>query len=373
MDLRTCSDHKQRSSMVSTQTGVTLSSVTDAFADDPQLVHCENLIGAITVPLGVAGPLVMKGEHISGDVFIPLATTEGALVASVNRGCKAISASGGVITQIQTVGTTRGPVFQTKGIRDGKRMTDWIAQHFEQIQQAAETTSSHLKLLKADCQINGTEVYVRFYFDTDDAMGMNMVTIATHTIVQIIEKECEVMCVAVAGNYDIDKKPAWLNSIAGRGKRGWAEVTVPKEVVSSVLKTTAGKIVEVVRSKCWGGSMLAGSIGFNAHFANIVAAFYVATGQDLAHVVEGSLGVTNARQLDSGDLYFSISMPALMIGTVGGGTKLATQKEARSLTKAKTAIELAEVLVGSVLAGELSLIASLSEQTLAKAHASLGR
>lgn len=222
-------------------------------------------------------------------------------------------------------------------------------------------------------QINGTEVYVRFYYDTDDAMGMNMVTIATDKIVQLIEKECNVQCIAVAGNYDIDKKPAWLNSIAGRGTRGWAEVTMDPATVASILKTTAQKIVEVVRSKCWGGSIMAGSLGFNAHYANIVAAFYAATGQDLAHVVEGSLGVTSARVLENGDLYFAISMPAIMLGTVGGGTKLKTQTEARSLTKAKTAIELAEVLLGAVLAGELSLIASIAEHSLARAHTSLGR
>ncbi len=373
MDLRLCKNHSERRSILEKETGVSLSTIGEIYTDDPSIVHCENLIGSISLPLGVAGPLRIHGEQLQDTVYLPLATTEGALVASVNRGCKAILASGGVQVQIQNIGATRGPVFRTHGIQEGKKLMQWIETHFTLLKQEAKTTSSHLDLLKVHMQMNGTEVYVRFDFDTEEAMGMNMATIATDKIVKIIEKECNVCCIAVAGNYDIDKKPAWLNMISGRGKRGWAEILMSRDNVESILKTTPEKIEEIVRVKCWGGSMMAGSLGFNAHFANIVAAFYAATGQDLAHVVEGSHGVTSARLLPDGDLYFSIMMPALMIGMVGGGTKLKTQREAQSLTKAKTAIELAEVLVGGVLAGELSLIASISAQSLANVHKSLGR
>lgn len=373
MDLRSCKNHSERRNKLEKETGVSLSTIGETYTDDPSLVHCENLIGSIALPLGVAGPLHIQGEHLQDTVYLPLATTEGALVASVSRGCKAILASGGVRVQIQEVGATRGPVFRTKGIREGKELMQWIDSHLTLLKQEARTTSKHLDLIKVHMQMNGTEVYARFDFDTDEAMGMNMATIATDKLVKIIEKECNVRCIAVAGNYDIDKKPAWLNMISGKGKRGWAEVTVSREIVERILKTTPEKIEEVVYIKCWGGSMMSGSLGFNAHFANIVAAFYAATGQDLAHVVEGSHGVTSARLLPDGELYFSVMMPALMIGMVGGGTKLKTQREAQSLTNAKTAIELAEVLVGGVLAGELSLIASISAHSLANAHKSLGR
>ncbi|CAN5219523.1 hydroxymethylglutaryl-CoA reductase (NADPH) [soil metagenome] len=373
MDIRNCTDHSARRRLIEENLNVSLQTIGDVLKDDPSTIHCENLVGAISIPLGIAGPITIRAEDAEKEVYIPLATTEGALVASVNRGCKALAMSGGAIVQTQTVGTTRGPVFQTNGIREGKKLSDWIDKNKELLQKEATKTSSHLQLLKAETQINGTEVYVRFYYDTADAMGMNMVTIATNTVVQLIEKETSARCIAVAGNYDVDKKPSWMNSILGRGRRGWAEVALTAENVQNVLKTTPEKILEVVRSKCWGGSIMSGSLGFNAHFANIVAAFFAATGQDLAHVVEGSQGVTSARVLENGDLYFSISMPAMMLGTVGGGTKLQTQAEARSLTKAATSSELAEVLLGAVLAGELSLISSIAEHSLAKAHASLGR
>lgn len=373
MDIRNFADPAQRRIFIEKETGQSLPTVGSSLYDDVSSIHCENLIGGVTIPLGVAGPLDIKGVHITQNVLIPLATTEGALIASVSRGCKAINQAGGAIVRTKHIGVTRGSVFQTHGIDEGMKANVWIDTHIELLQQEASQTSSHLKLIKTDMQLNGTELYVRFYYDTDEAMGMNMATIATDKLVRVIEKECGLSCIAVAGNYDIDKKAAWLNSIEGRGRRGWAEVTLPTDIVNSILKTTPEKIVEVVRSKCWGGSMISGSLGFNAHFANMVAAFFAATGQDLAHVVEGSQGITSARLLSSGELYFAISMPAIMLGVVGGGTKLKAQTEARSLTKAKSAIELAEILLGAVLAGELSLIASISEQSLSDAHKSLGR
>jgi hydroxymethylglutaryl-CoA reductase (NADPH) len=204
-------------------------------------------------------------------------------------------------------------------------------------------------------------------------MGMNMATIATDKIAELIEEEVGVKCISVAGNFDIDKKPAWINFINNRGFKVWAEVIVSKQTVKSVLKTTPEGIFEVWLAKCMLGSAMSGSLGFNAHYANIVAAFFAATGQDIAHTVEGSMGITTAKVLKNGDLYFSVYLPAVMLGTVGGGTNLATQKEAISITGAKKSAELAEVLGGAVLAGELSLLSSLEEGSLAKAHQKLGR
>lgn len=336
--------------------------------------NIENLIGATQIPLGVAGPLSVKraAERVK-EYYIPLATTEGALVASISRGCKAVTESGGVNAYVENVGITRGPVFKLKNLAEAMKTEIWIEENFKELAKAAESTSSHLKLLRADYKVVGRNLFVRFYFDTQDAMGMNMVTFATEELVKLIEKNTKAKCVALAGNFDIDKKPAWLNFIMGRGKKVWAEAFFTPAQVREILKTTPQKIVEVVQTKTHLGSILAGSMGFNSHFANIVAAIFAATGQDLAHVVEGSLGVTTAEVLDNGDLYFSVYLPDLVVGTVGGGTNLPTQTDAFKILNAKDVLEYAGVLGATVLAGELSLIASLSEGSLAVAHKKLGR
>ncbi len=374
MNLKDFKATKERRYFLEKELKIKLENVTKAHVDDEKTIHCENLIGSTTLPLGVAGPISIKNEELRvKNYYVPLATTEGALVASVNRGFKAINLSGGATSFVENVGTTRGPVFETSGLGESFKLKKWLDKNFNLLKIEAEKTSSHLKLKKLGTRIAGTNVYARFYFDTEDAMGMNMVTIATERISQFIQKNTDVKCLAVSGNFCIDKKPAWLNFIAGRGKKVSAEVILKKEVVKEILKTTTEKFFEVWLSKCMIGSAMSGSLGFNAHFANIVAAFYAATGQDLAHVVEGSMGMTTSKVLKNGDLYVSVYLPAVMIGTVGGGTKLKTKQEALSIIGAKSSIELAEVLGSAVLAGEISLLASLSDGTLAETHQKLGR
>ena len=341
-----------------------------ALYDNKELIHCENLIGATIIPMGVAGPLKICNLR---NYSIPLATTEGALIASVHRGCKAINLSGGATTATEFVGTTRGPVFETSGIKESLKFKDWLNKNFNLLKNEAEKTSSHLKLLKLEIQTTGCYVYVRFYFNTDEAMGMNMVTIATEEIIRIIEIKTKVKCLSISGNFCVDKKPSWLNFISGRGRKVWAEAVLKKEVIEKVLKTTPQKLFDVWFSKCMIGSAMTGSIGFNAHFANVVAAFFAATGQDMAHVVEGSIGMTTMKIVKNNNLYVSVYLPDLMIGLVGGGTKLKIKKEALSIVGAKTADELSMILAGAVLAGEISLLASLAEGSLAKAHKKLGR
>src|SRR3989339_164087 len=339
---------------------------------DEENIHCENKIGATSLPLGIAGPLKIssfaEASEDRQNYFIPLATTEGALVASVSRGCKAINLSGGTTSIVENVGVTRGPVYETSGLQESFTFKKWLENNFELIKIEAEKTSSHLELLKFETSIVGNNVFVRYYFDTGEAMGMNMVTIATRAINQFIETKTKVKCLSVSGNFCVDKKPAWSNFLNGRGKKVWAEVTLKKEIVSDVLKTTSEKFYNVWLSKCMIGSVMNGSLGFNSHFANIVAAFFAATGQDLAHTVEGSMGITTSKVLKNGDLYVSVYLPAVMIGTVGGGTTLKTKQEALSIIGAKTSIELVEVLGSAVLAGEISLLASLSDGTLAETH-----
>ena len=331
--------------------------------------NIENLIGATQIPLGVAGPLAVNGKSF----FIPLATTEGALVASIARGCKAVTEAGGANVFVENVGITRGPVFKLKNLGEAIKLKGWIEKNFKELAKVAESTSSHLKLLKADFKVLGRNLFVRFYFDTQDAMGMNMATIATEVMVRLIEQNTRAKCISLAGNFDIDKKPAWLNFIQGRGKKIWAEAILDKKVIRDVLKTTPERIVEVVHTKNHLGSIMSGSLGFNAHFANIIAAIFLATGQDPGHIVEGSLGVTTAEELDQGDLYFSIYLPSLIVGIVGGGTELPTQQEALKILGVKKVVEFAESLGAATLAGELSLISSLAKGTLARAHQKLGR
>lgn len=355
------------------QLAIDLPHIAKALIDDEDSIHCENLIGAVAVPLGVAGPLYIQGEDADSQVYVPLATTEGALVASVSRGAKTITQAGGATVRAEYVGVTRGPVFKVRNIQHGKICMNWIHNHTQELANEAKATSDHLKLLHIQPSLNGRQLYLRISYDCDQAMGMNMATIATDAIATSIQKHTKAILLAVAGNYDTDKKPSWLNIIHGRGYRLLADVVISAEILQSQLHVTPKQLTETVIQKCWGGSMMSGSMGYNAHFANIIAAFFIATGQDAAHISEGSIGITSAEVLADGSLYFAIQAPDILLGTVGGGTKLKTQTQARSITKTKTAKELAEILAGALLAGELSLLASLTENTLSVAHKRLGR
>ncbi len=344
------------------------------FSQDSEKIEghsCENFIGCAQIPMGVAGPILVNGKKH----YLPCATTEGALVASVNRGCKASRESGGIRVICENVGITRGPVFKTRNLAESFQFVEWIHNNTVAIRKVCESTSSHLKLIKINSQIVGKNVFLRFSFDTGDAMGMNMATIAADdACAYILEKYNGARLISLSGNYCIDKKPSWLNFINGRGKKVWAEIIISEKKVEEIFHTSPKKIVEVVSQKNLLGSVMAGSMGFNAHFANVVAAIFLATGQDSAHVVEGSLGITTAEIEKNGDLYFSCYLPDLICGTVGGGTGLKTQKEAFQIMKVEDgAIEFAEVIGAAVLAGELSLAASLAEGSLAKAHEELGR
>lgn len=347
------------------------------FSADPERIanrNCENMVGCAQIPIGVAGPVLVNGKGH----FLPLATTEGALVASVARGAKVsregISDKIGIQAIVENIGITRGPVFKTGGLKESFNFVSWTRQHIDEIRQVCEATSHHLKLLAIKEQVVGKNVFLRFCFDTEDAMGMNMATIATSNAVSHIEKNYKkAEMIALSGNFCVDKKASQQNFINGRGKKVWAEMIVAKNVVAEILHTTPEKIVEVVYRKCLLGSAVAGSLGYNSHYANIVAAIFLSCGQDAAHVVEGSLGITTAEVEKNGGLYFSIYMPDLICGVVGGATGLATQQEALKIMDVKNAVDFAEVIGAAVLAGELSLCASLAEGTLAKAHKKLGR
>lgn len=349
--------------------------------DEVRNKNIENLIGAVQIPLGVAGPLKINGNYAKGDFFVPLGTTEGALVASVSRGSKALSLSGGVGVVVENIGATRAPVFKTSGIAQSKKFIKFIEENFSAIKKVAESTSSHLKLLEISSWMAGQRVWLRFVYDTSEAMGLNMITVATDKAVrEFIEPKTKISCLALSGNMCVDKKPDWLNFILGRGKRVWAEATVKKEIVEEVLKTEVEKVVETGKSKILYGGAMSGSLGFNQHFANIIAAIFCATGQDLAHVTEGSLGITMTEK-NGEDLYISVYLPDLMVGTIGGGTGLPTQRESlsilgipdKNLKEGEQVLKLAEVIGAATLAGELSLLSCLACGNLAQAHDKLGR
>ncbi len=345
-------------------------------------MHCENFIGAAQIPMGVVGPLHLHGQHVQGEVYVPLATTEGALVASTNRGCAALRAAGGAVVHVEDVGMTRAPVFRTSGIRQTREFLGWVQEHQEDIRQVTESTSSFLRLVEVRPYAFGTSVFLRFRFESGDAMGMNMATIACDRAVrQLIEPATGVPCISLSGNYCVDKKPAEVNFQEGRGKRIYAEVLLEGPVLKRYLKTNARDLVEVQYRKNLLGSIAAGAKGFNAHYANIVAAFFIATGQDLAHVVEGSMGITCIEPRGPEAVFASVYLPAAPVGAVGGGTALSTQREALAILgvapeparPGHAARRLAEILAGVTLAGEISLLAALTSRDLAEAHERLGR
>ena len=339
--------------------------------------NIENPIGTIQIPIGVAGPLRINGEYTENkDFYVPLATSEGALVASVNRGCSTITEAGGVNARVIDDKMTRAPVIKAKSGVQAIEIKKWFEDNFQKLKKIAESTTKHGKLLKIDpILVVGNYIYPRFVYSTGDSMGMNMVTIATEKVLELLLNETDAQLIALSGNACVDKKPSSINLVEGRGKTVIADIIIPEEIVKNKLKTTAEAIVEVNTAKNLIGSAISGSMGFNAHFANMIGAIFLATGQDIAHVVEGSLGITTAEDRD-GDLYFSVTMPDLPIATIGGGTSLKTANESLEIlgvAGSGNVKKFAEIVIATVLAGELSLMGALAAGHLARAHKELGR
>lgn len=342
--------------------------------------NIENMLGGAQVPMGVVGPIDVEGSAAEGPTYLPLATTEGALIASINRGCAAMRAADGATARVLKTAMTRAPVFRVADVAEASETAAWVRDNVDRLATAAESTTSHGELRDVTPYVVGDNVFLRFGYDTKDAMGMNMATIATEAACETVEAETPAELVALSGNLCSDKKPAAINSIEGRGRTVAADVTVPRELVESYFKTTPEAIAEANTRKNLIGSAKAGALGFNAHAANTVAAAFLATGQDIAQVVEGSNAITTADVRD-GDLYASLTIASLEVGTVGGGTTLPTQAEALDVlglrgggeTAGANADALAEIITTAALAGELSLLGALASNHLASAHADLGR
>ncbi|KAM9306194.1 3-hydroxy-3-methylglutaryl-coenzyme A reductase-like isoform 1-T1 [Pholidichthys leucotaenia] len=338
---------------------------------------CENVIGYMPVPVGVAGPLLLNDEQF----YVPMATTEGTLVASTNRGCKAISLSGGCSSRILADGMTRGPVVRLPSACRAAEVKVWLEtpDGFSVVKEAFDQTSRFARLEKLLVSIAGRNLYIRFHSQTGDAMGMNMLSKGTeHALHRLQQHHPDMEVLSVSGNFCIDKKPAAVNWILGRGKSAVCEATIPAKVVREVLKTSTAALVDLNINKNLVGSAMAGSIGgFNAHAANTVAAIYIACGQDPAQTVGSSNCITQMEATGPGgaDLYISCTMPSIEVGTVGGGTILPPQQACLQMLGVSSPNEsgengrqLARVVCASVLAGELSLMAALAAGHLVKSH-----
>eukprot|EP00698_Gefionella_okellyi_P012504 TRINITY_DN3375_c0_g1_i1.p1 TRINITY_DN3375_c0_g1~~TRINITY_DN3375_c0_g1_i1.p1 ORF type:complete len:538 (+),score=109.12 TRINITY_DN3375_c0_g1_i1:42-1655(+) len=343
---------------------------------------CENVIGYIPIPVGVAGPILMDGKEL----HVPMATTEGCLVASTHRGMKAISQAGGASTVVLSDGMTRGPVLRMPSAVKCAEMKQWIEspEGFRTVSDAFNSTSRFARLSDIKVALAGRLIYLRFRCTTGDAMGMNMITKGVEkSFVELRKQFPEMQVISVSGNYCTDKKPSAMNWLEGRGKSVVAEAVIPGAIIRNVLKTTAADLVELNIAKNLVGSAMAGSIGgFNAHASNIVTAIYLACGQDPAQNVESSNCITLMEAVNDEDLYISVTMPSIEVGTLGGGTHLPAQASCLELlgvrgshptNPGENARSLARVIAASVMAGELSLMAALAAGHLARSHMLLNR
>lgn len=345
--------------------------------------NCENLLGSIELPIGVAGPVEVNwmGENLSKNIsseaiLLPLATTEGALVASINRGCKVINQSQGAKIWVKKVGMSRAPVWRCTDGNQARDFLDWLNHNLSRFVQSCESTSNHLRFLNHQSWIRGRDVFVRFVFDTDQAMGMNMVTIAIqHAWDEIKSEHPEVELISLSSNVCTDKKDSVINRLFGRGYDVQAEIIIPEQVVNQTLKTSPNQLVDAHIAKNLIGSNIAGSFSQNMQIANVVAAMYLATGQDAAHIIEGSQASTTV-EIDKNSLYVSVNLPNINVGTVGGGTWLPAQSQARDMIRQQQKLSthhLAGAVGIAALAGEISGLAALAACSLASAHQKLGR
>ena len=339
--------------------------------------NIEYFIGTVKVPVGIAGPLRINGLHAKGDYLVPLATTEAALVASYHRGCKLITQAGGASVMLLNEGVTRTPVFAFENLAQAGQFIAWVTTQYDQFKTIANGTTAHGQLRDMNVTMEGNHVYLVFEYLTGDACGQNMVTIATNAVFEFILKHSPIEpCDAfLDGNLSGDKKANHHVLRHVRGKKVTAEVHLSAELIRKHLHTTPESMVKFAQMTTTGG-ILSGSVGINAHYANALTAFSIACGQDPACVAESAVGMTRMEINQSGGLYACVTLPNLMVGTVGGGTTLPSQKaclEIMGLVGSGQARALAEVIAGLCLAGELSIAGAFSAGHFSRAHHKLAR
>lgn len=338
--------------------------------------NIEQLIGCVSLPVGLAGPLRVNGLHAHGDYLVPMATTEAALVASYSRGARLISEAGGCSALLLAEGVTRSPGFAFTTVVEAGRFVVWALAQQEAFATVAATTTGHGRLEATRLSVEGNHVYLLFDFSTGDAAGQNMVTFATRAICDHILFHTPVQPVHwfVEANLSGDKKASAQSFSTVRGKKVTAEIHLTATLVERRLHTTPARMVEYWTFSAIGG-VLSGSIGVHGHLANGLAALFIACGQDAACVAEAAVGVTRLEESDGG-LYAAVTLPNLIVGTVGGGTGLPSQRaclELLGLAGEGHARAFAEVCAGLALAGELSITGALCSDDFSRAHRKLAR
>ncbi len=366
-----------RRNFVKEQTETELNHV-GQFSFEPDVLqgNIENFIGVAQVPIGLAGALLVNGEYAKGEFFVPLATTEGTLVASYNRGMKLLRESGGVTTTVVDDAMQRAPVFVFKSAREAQKFGVWIKENFDEIKAKAETTTSVGKLRDIQQFPASRFLYLRFNFTTGDAGGQNMVGKATKAACDWIVSVYEgIERYQLEGSFATDKKTSFVNTLHTRGKKVIAEATIPAAKLKEIMHVSVEQIFEARLASQLGG-YLAGVNNNGAHSANGITAIFIACGQDVANVAESSAAAVYAEITKSGDYYFSITIPSLIVATYGGGTGLPTQRECLEMMdcygtdKAK---KFAEIVAATVLCGELSLGTAVIADEWVSSHEQLGR
>lgn len=339
--------------------------------------NIENFIGTVKVPVGLAGPLRVNGLFAHGDYYVPLATTEAALVASYSRGAQLLSEAGGCTSVLLNEGISRAPGFAFHDIQECGRFVLWATAQLDEFRRQAEATTRYGRLRDLRITVEGNHVYLVFEYTTGDACGQNMVTLATQAICDYILRSSPIKprYHFVEANLSGDKKACAQSFLLVRGKKVCAEAVLPGELVQKRLHATPQMLLDYWAMSAMGG-VLSGTLGVQGHFANGLSALYLACGQDVACVSESAVGVTRFEITASGDLYATVTLPNIMVGTVGGGTGLPSQKaclDILGLAGPGHAAALAEVAAALCLAGELSITGALSSGDFSRAHRLLAR
>lgn len=347
--------------------------------DHSQSFHgnIENFIGFAQIPMGLAGPLLMDGTAGTSEHWVPMATTEGALVASYSRGIKAGSMSGGFVSRTISNEVQRSPYFEFENLKDALDFGQWVKSMQPLISAGVSEVSRFAKLISIETLHEGNGVHLTLSFETGAAAGQNMVTIVTdHVLKQVIaQAPVKPTLFYIEGNMSGDKKANIKSLSKVRGRKVISEVVVSKQIIEEVLKSSAENI-----AKFWQTGTIAavqsGAVGNNGHITNALTAIFIACGQDVACIAEAAVGIGRMEARSNGDLYASLTLPGLIVGTIGGGTALPTQKESLEMMDCSTADDVgkfAEVCCAVALAGELSIGAAIAEGHFAAAHKAYGR
>ena len=367
----------RRRDFVREQTGVELHHMGQFSQATDQLPgNIEHFTGVAQVPVGLAGPLRMIGEHAQGDFYVPMATTEGTLVASYNRGMRLLAECGGVRATVVDEAMQRSPVFTFPDALAARQFGRWVVDNMDGIRAAAEATTRSGRLRDIMQFAIGPLRYLRFNFTTGDAAGQNMVSKATLAACEWIrDQHPDHPAFVLSGNIDTDKKHSQINTLLTRGKRVVAECTLKAEAVERMMGTTTAELFRV-RQISQAGAFIAGSANNGAHAANGLTALFIATGQDVANVSESHAATTYCQLLDNGDYYWSVTLTSLIVATHGGGTGLATQREGLEMLGCHgrdKSHKFAEICGGVVLAGDISLSCAVIAGDWVTSHDRYGR